>query len=158
MRIRIQYTEDSEYQDYWNSKRQDSTYITPGIYTCKMYAILQNQLTAVFKDSIYMRFQSITGVRENASVVHPSYFRLNQNYPNPFNPSTTISFNIPTKSFVTMKVYNNLGREVATIISEEMSAGSYSKQWNASALSSGIYFYRLHAGFFTETKKLVLLK
>jgi hypothetical protein len=88
----------------------------------------------------------------------PKTFELYQNYPNPFNPSTTISFLLPSKSFVSLKIFDLLGRKVATIVSEEMLAGSYSQQWNAANLSSGIYFYRLQAGSFTETKKLILLK
>jgi photosystem II stability/assembly factor-like uncharacterized protein len=85
-------------------------------------------------------------------------FSLSQNYPNPFNPVTNISFSIPKRSFVSIKVYDLLGREVSTIISEEMPAGSYSQQWNATNMPSGVYFYRLHAGQFAETKKLVLLR
>ena len=85
-------------------------------------------------------------------------FNLSQNYPNPFNPSTSISFILPSRSFVSLKVFDLIGREVAIIVSEEMSAGSYSRQWNAANMSSGIYFYRLQAGSFTETKKLILLK
>lgn len=88
----------------------------------------------------------------------PRGFSLYQNYPNPFNPSTTISFSLPLKAFVSLRVFNILGREITTIVSEEMSAGSYSRKWNAANLSSGIYFYRLQAGSFTETKELVLLK
>ncbi len=88
----------------------------------------------------------------------PNKYSLSQNYPNPFNPSTTISFSLPSKSFVTLKVYDILGREIVTIVSEEMPAGRYSKQWNAANLSSGIYFYRLQAGSYTETKKMILLK
>ncbi|MGD1046708.1 MAG: T9SS type A sorting domain-containing protein [Bacteroidota bacterium] len=92
------------------------------------------------------------------NLVLPTSYSLEQNFPNPFNPSTTISFNLPSKSFVSLKVYDLLGREVATIISEEMSAGNYSRQWNAAALTSGVYFYRLQAGSFAGTKKLVLLR
>jgi hypothetical protein len=88
----------------------------------------------------------------------PLTYLLRQNFPNPFNPSTNISFSLPTRSFVSLKVIDLLGREVATIISEEMSAGSYSRQWNANNLTSGVYFYRLQAGSFAETKKLILLK
>ena len=88
----------------------------------------------------------------------PRQFVLSQNYPNPFNPSTNISFSIPAKSFVSLKVFDLLGKEVATIVSEEMSAGTYSRQWNAVTMSSGVYFYRLQAGSFIETKKLVLLR
>ena len=88
----------------------------------------------------------------------PLHFSLGQNYPNPFNPTTTISFALPSRSLVTLKVFDLLGREVATIVSGEMSAGNYSKQWNASKFASGVYFYRLEAGSYTETKKLLLLK
>jgi hypothetical protein len=88
----------------------------------------------------------------------PDHFALSQNYPNPMNPSTTISFNLPVKSFVSLKVFDMLGREVASIISQELPAGTYARQWNAGKMSSGVYFYRLQAGSFTQTKRLVLLK
>ena len=88
----------------------------------------------------------------------PTHFSLDQNYPNPFNPATAISFSLPSQSFVSLKVFDALGREVDVLLSEELSAGTYSRQWNAGGLSSGIYFYRLQAGSFTETKKLVLLR
>jgi lysophospholipase L1-like esterase len=81
---------------------------------------------------------------------------LGQNYPNPFNPSTNISFNIPSRSFVSLTVFDLLGKKVATIVSEEMSAGTYSREWNARSLVSEVYFYHLEAGSFIETKKLVL--
>jgi hypothetical protein len=89
---------------------------------------------------------------------NPDKFILNQNYPNPFNPSTTISFSLPSHSFVSLKVFDLLGKEVATIVSEELPAGNYKRIWNAENLASGIYFYRLQAGNFTETKKLILMK
>jgi hypothetical protein len=88
----------------------------------------------------------------------PRNFTLGQNYPNPFNPATTILFGLPSKSFVLLKVFDGLGREVATLVSEELSAGSYARQWNADGLASGVYFYRLQAGSFIETKKLILLR
>jgi hypothetical protein len=99
----------------------------------------------------------ITLVNERRSEI-PKACSLSQNYPNPFNPTTTISFNLLSKSFVSLKVFDILGREVGSIVSEEMSAGNYTKQWNAAKFSSGIYFYRLQVGTYTETKKLVLLK
>ncbi|MGD1046900.1 MAG: T9SS type A sorting domain-containing protein [Bacteroidota bacterium] len=101
--------------------------------------------------------EMVTGVEENHNQF-PNCFALLQNYPNPFNPSTNISFNLLSKSFVSLKVFDIIGREVATIVSGEMLAGSYSRQWNAASMSSGIYFYRLQAGSFIETKKLLLLK
>jgi hypothetical protein len=92
------------------------------------------------------------------SVYTAQKYCLDQNYPNPFNPTTTISFSLPSKSFVSIKVFDLIGREVATIISEELQPGNYSRQWNAEYISSGIYFYRLRANSFTETKKLILLR
>ena len=88
----------------------------------------------------------------------PTEYSLSQNYPNPFNPTTTIPFSLPSKEFVSLKVFDLLGREVATIVSEELSAGTHTREWNAANMPSGIYFYRLQACVFTETKKLVLLR
>jgi len=83
---------------------------------------------------------------------------LTQNYPNPFNPSTKIKYQIPELSFVTIKVYDVLGKEVTTLINEEKPAGSYEVEFDASRLPSGVYFYRLQAGSFIETKKMILLR
>jgi hypothetical protein len=105
-----------------------------------------------------LRSSVITGITNFHEDLLSRSYCLNQNYPNPFNPSTTISFNLRSRSFVSLKVFDLIGREVATIVSEEMQAGSYSRQWNAFDLPSGVYFYRLQAGLFAETKKLILLK
>ncbi|MEO8231791.1 MAG: LamG-like jellyroll fold domain-containing protein [Ignavibacteriota bacterium] len=88
----------------------------------------------------------------------PKKFALKQNYPNPFNPSTTISFEIPKQSNVLIKVYDVLGNEITTLVNEEKPAGSYQVIFDASALSNGVYFYRLQAGSFVETKKMILMK
>jgi hypothetical protein len=88
----------------------------------------------------------------------PVQFNLEQNYPNPFNPSTKIGFGVQGSGFVSLKVYNVLGREVATLVNEKKVAGEYSVNWNASSMSSGVYFYRLQVGSFAETKKLILLR
>ncbi len=88
----------------------------------------------------------------------PSGFSLTQNYPNPFNPTTSINYSIPKNSFVTLKIYNVLGQEVATLFSGQQHAGNYSATFNASRLASGAYFYRLHAGSFSSVKKMVLMK
>jgi hypothetical protein len=88
----------------------------------------------------------------------PSKFALFQNYPNPFNSNTAISFSLPSKSYVLLKVFDMMGREVATLIHEELAAGNHSRRWNASNISSGVYFYRLQCSSFVETKKLVLLR
>jgi len=106
----------------------------------------------------------IVSVREQPSVL-PVAFQLEQNYPNPFNPSTTIEFQIPEVRsqtsevrIVTLKVYSLLGQEVATLVNEDLRPGSYQVMWNASGVPSGVYFYRLTAGSFTEMKKLVLVR
>jgi hypothetical protein len=101
--------------------------------------------------------EMITSVEQTPSML-PSCFTLEQNYPNPFNPSTTISFSLPTQFFVSLKVFDLIGREIITIVSEELSAGTYTRQWNATGIPSGVYFYHLQAGSFSETKKLILLR
>jgi hypothetical protein len=88
----------------------------------------------------------------------PKLFTLYQNYPNPFNPSTKIVFSLPRADYVTLKVYNILGQEVTTLVDEAKDAGTYRTSWDASGMASGVYFYRLQAGDFVDTKKLLLLK
>ncbi len=88
----------------------------------------------------------------------PSSFELTQNYPNPFNPTTTISFTLPAAGEVTLEVFNVLGQQVAVLADGHFGAGAHSVTWNASSVSSGVYLYRLQAGEFTETRKMLLVK
>jgi len=88
----------------------------------------------------------------------PSDYHLAQNYPNPFNPSTTIAFSLPRAEQVTLKVFNLLGKEIATLVDEKFSAGRYEVRWEAGGIESGTYFYQLRAGEFAATKKLILMK
>jgi len=81
-----------------------------------------------------------------------------QNYPNPFNPSTKISFNLPEESFVTLKVYDVLGREVATLVYEEKPAGTYRISFNAEGIGISVYFFQLKSKNFIETKKMILVR
>ena len=90
--------------------------------------------------------------------VTPNEFSLGQNYPNPFNPTTNIEYSVTATSNVSLKVYDMLGKEVATLVNKQQDAGTYIVNWNASGLASGIYFYRLSAGSFVSTKKLTLTK
>lgn len=85
-------------------------------------------------------------------------FILNQNYPNPFNPATNLTFVIGQSSFVSLKVFDILGNEVAVLVYEDKPAGKYEVKWNASAVPGGVYFYQIRAGEFTQTKKMLLLK
>ena len=95
---------------------------------------------------------------ESISNKIPTEFSLNQNYPNPFNPSTKITYQIPKVSFITLKIYDVLGKEITTLVNEEKPIGSYEIEFNAKNLPSGIYFYKIQAGSFVETKKMVLMK
>jgi photosystem II stability/assembly factor-like uncharacterized protein len=88
----------------------------------------------------------------------PSVFTLDQNYPNPFNPVTMIKYSLPTNVFVSLSVYNSLGEKVGTLVNSIQDAGNYEVSFDASGLSSGIYFYKLEAGAFTSSKKMILLK
>jgi len=107
----------------------------------------------------------VTSVEDDVNTTIPTEFSLEQNYPNPFNPTTKIKFTIPSVtlsevegSLATMKVYDVLGREVATLVNEEKPEGTYEVEWNAAGLPSGVYFYRLLAGEYVNIKKMILLK
>ena len=99
----------------------------------------------------------LTSIR-NAEDEIPEEFVLFQNYPNPFNPTTTINFSIHNSQFSILKIYNALGKEVKTLLQEELAPGVYELKFNGSDLPSGIYFYRLTSGSFTQTHKMILLK
>ena len=115
-----------------------------------------NVSTGWYIDSIQV--DVMVGIDEIVVDNIPSIFELKQNYPNPFNPSTTIEFDLPKTSHVALKVFNILGEEVATLVSDRLSAGSYSYNWDASNLASGVYLYRLQADDYVETRKMVLMK
>ena len=100
----------------------------------------------------------VTSIKTEQKNVLPSNFELFQNYPNPFNPSTTIRYSIPKQSNVTIKIYNILGKEIETLVNKDKPAGTYQVQFNASSLTSGVYFYRITTGTFTQVNKMILLK
>ena len=89
---------------------------------------------------------------------YPVHYGLAQNYPNPFNPTTTIRYDLPKAVHITLKMYNVMGQEVATLASGNYPAGRYATTWDATGFASGIYVYRMQAGSYTETRKLLLLK
>ena len=101
--------------------------------------------------------QGITGTENNSGII-PKDYRLYQNYPNPFNPSTLIKYSVPEKSFVSLSIYDALGREVADLVNKELNPGNYDVIWNAGDYPSGLYFYKLSAGSYSETKKMILVK
>jgi len=89
----------------------------------------------------------------------PNDYILSENYPNPFNPKTNIKFSIPRTEFVTLKIYNILGQEVSTLVSEKLTPGNYKYEWDASGFASGIYYYTLETTKgFVQSKKLILIK
>ncbi|MBT8387336.1 MAG: T9SS type A sorting domain-containing protein, partial [Ignavibacteria bacterium] len=101
----------------------------------------------------------IVGIETNETASKlPENFLLSQNYPNPFNPSTTISWQQPEVGHVTLKIFDVLGREVSTLLNEELNAGKHETTFDASQFSSGIYFYQINAGKYIETKKMLLMK
>jgi hypothetical protein len=99
----------------------------------------------------------VTGISSNQTTV-PTKYSLSQNYPNPFNPVTKINFALPKAGFVTLKIYDMLGKEVRTLVNEYKTASNYSVEFNASALSSGVYFYKISTNEFTDVKKMMLIK
>jgi len=101
---------------------------------------------------------NISEVENEPAGIPPAQFTLSQNYPNPFNPTTTIKYQIPEMSYVTIKVYDVLGKEVTTLVNREKPAGSYEVEFIGDRLTSGIYFYQLRAGSYVDIKKMVLLK
>ena len=107
--------------------------------------------------SNFARLNIVSDVeKENDKI--PNEYTLHQNFPNPFNPSTTISFSIPEEEFVSLKVFNTLGEEITELLNETKSAGNYSVLFNAEELPSGIYFYKIAAGNFFQTRKMMLVK
>ncbi len=141
--------------------------LLPGSYTVKsdkIYLNSQSTFTVtmdynanLFKTLAFvMTPDNVTGIGSSSET--PEAFALMQNYPNPFNPGTTISFNVSELRNVSLKVYDILGKEVANLINENLAPGSYSITFNASALPSGMYFYKLQAGDFTSVKKMTLIK
>ena len=103
-------------------------------------------------------FNCLVGINPVSQNGIPTEFKLTQNYPNPFNPTTMIKFSIPKTSLVKLVVYDILGREVRTLVNEQKMPGYYDISFDASMFASGVYFYKLEAGTFTDVKKMVLIK
>jgi hypothetical protein len=115
-----------------------------------------NLFSCVINGLVYGDTSVVSAEEEKPAT--PTEFSLSQNYPNPFNPSTSIQYAVSSRQFVTLKVYDVLGNEIATLVNEEKPAGEYEVEFDAIDLPSGIYFYQLKAGNYIETKKMILLK
>ena len=120
----------------------------PGLFDEKYYKMMTD---------FFLREANITAVNHGV-INNPLKFSISQNYPNPFNPKTAINFTLPAESFVTLVIFDSLGKEVTKLIYEELPAGTYTREWNADGFSSGTYFVRLQAGSYNDTKKITLLK
>jgi len=127
-----------KYGTIWFSAESPARYLTGAIINGKQYG-------------------NIVSIKKEEKL-QPDEFKLENNYPNPFNPSTNIHYEIPNDGLVTLKVYDELGREVKTLVNQYLSKGRYDINFNADNLASGIYFYRLQSGSFISTKKMLLLK
>jgi hypothetical protein len=155
---------NTHYHNGWNS-----SYITNPNYTFVNKGDTIQQVVGVLgythsyyklaprKDDDITGYTSIVGVDDESNSV-PNNFAVEQNYPNPFNPSTTIMYSIPQEGNVTLKIYNTLGQEVITLVNEYKSAGRYQISFDASKLTSGVYFYRVNSGNNSLVKKMMLIK
>ena len=146
---------DSTYCSTDNGQTWEST----NIYPPNCYSLSDDGL--LYAGSWYGVFSTqpkVMGVNPSEHEALATTFALSQNYPNPFNPTTTIRFTVPFNSFVTLTIYDIMGREIERLVAEERHAGTYTVKFNPKNLSSGMYFYRLQSGAFSETKKLLLLK
>jgi hypothetical protein len=139
-----------QYSIYW-----DASELPGGVYFCRMRA-------GIFDTTIELWYIQNSEIAQATNNKHKC-FSLTQNYPNPFNPTTQIQYDIPEKSHVTLKIYNVRGREVITLVEDDITAGSYTETWNGrdnqgSEVSAGIYYCTMKAGIFSQTRKMVLLR
>jgi hypothetical protein len=143
----------------WTQRNEGLTIINTLVYD---FCLLNNYIFAGIgtggEMGVYRRpLSELTGILQITNEV-PHQFSLSQNYPNPFNPSTYIKFDVSKGSFVTLKIFDALGREVAILVNEDLKPGTYEADWNASNYSSGVYFYTMRTEGYTQTKRMVLIK
>ncbi len=147
---------------YVNDVYNDSSYqikFTGGSANFSMSIPAYGTAVLIISDSVRkIVVPKITSVQQLAESTIPENYSLSQNYPNPFNPATVISYQLSANSIVSLKVFDIVGREVATLVNDRQEAGTYQTLFNAQGLASGLYFYQLRAGSYTETKKMMLVK
>jgi hypothetical protein len=129
---------------------------TPGPVT--LYATAKGSAFSAWNNAPNFSITVASATLVAAETNTPASFQLEQNYPNPFNPATKIRFSIPAEAFTSVKIYDLQGREVAALVNGTLKPGTYDAEWNAGRLASGVYLYRMTAGTYTETKKLLLQK
>jgi photosystem II stability/assembly factor-like uncharacterized protein len=135
----------------------------PFLSSIEKLFVYNNNLIAATSQGLYERnLSEIVGIQKGNNIL-PQAYRLHQNYPNPFNPSTIIKFDVPDfslskESLVTLKIYDALGREISVLVNGKLSPGAHEVNWDASNFPSGIYYYKLESGNFSESRKMILLK
>lgn len=130
-------------------------FISPALF--HSISFLNENLGYAVGEGIIIKTSPLTGIQTVSNVISDNYL-LHQNYPNPFNPVTQIKYNLPKAGFVTVKVFDILGKEVAQLVNEYNTAGTYEINWNAMQYSSGVYFYKIETKDFSQTKKMMLVK
>ena len=152
---------DSTFGEYKEITVDLTKYVGKEIYLDVETAGKSKKVAPLFVDDyLFVSNSANANLGKRAAMIDelPTTYALKQNYPNPFNPSTMISYSVPNNTYVTLKVFDVLGNEVASLVNEEKTTGNYDIEFNASGLSSGIYFYRIQTESFVDTKKLILLK
>ena len=134
----------------------DATELDTGNYYATLFISSNDPVQPMLSIPVHLLVSTPVGIEDELFI--PTVYKLYHNYPNPFNPTTILRYDLPEEIKVVLKVYNILGEEVATLINDEKVAGSYEVSWDANNLGSGVYFYRIQAGSFVETKKMVLMK
>jgi hypothetical protein len=134
--------------------------VTPNVQMLRFAYAPGGVLWAGGSNTALLKFSEpvLVSVQERRTDSIPAKFSLEQNYPNPFNPETTISYEVSRRSHVVMKIFDLTGREVASLVDEVKEPGSYQVQWDARSMASGVYFYRLEAGSFKQTRKMTLVR
>ncbi|MDP3582955.1 MAG: FlgD immunoglobulin-like domain containing protein, partial [Ignavibacteria bacterium] len=168
LKYEVQYSKKADFSDAVSLKNLDKPNVEvknldkDAVYYWRASSTTNSGLTSNYSAPTSFSTGSTVTAIENKEVL-PTQFELSQNYPNPFNPTTVISYQLPANSFVTLKVYDMLGREVKTLVSQETAAGKYSVDWNGddsygNKVATGAYVYRIIAGDFISVKKMLLIK
>ncbi len=159
--FRVQVSKDSMFNSTLLDTTLKSSFLTIDNLDSTNYywrvSSIVNSTSSKWTEAWKFKVDIITGIDYSENLL-PEEYHLSQNYPNPFNPSTTINFSIPSAQLVVLKVYNILGQQVKTLINKEMQAGNFKVNFKADNLSSGIYFYKLQAGNFSQVKKMIFLR
>jgi hypothetical protein len=135
----------------------------PAFFPCPEGYIESRNQPDLVPRSLYLaqleeRIGSTTEIISNTTLTVASEYKLNQNYPNPFNPTTVINYELPITNYVNLSIFNLLGQKLATLVSEKQHAGDHQIEWDASGFAGGVYYFRIEAGNFVQTRKMIYLK